>query len=228
MFCTNCGFKNQQGDRFCKGCGKPIGGFTETNAEVGSMNRDGAPMGAPIPAYSSSTFVPNTQSSIAYPKHKKNVKAVWISIFTAVGLAIAGYMLYFLLLAPKPMDIVNKFVGALSNKDIKTAVSCLDPKYEKLYKGLNGILSNVTGMSIDDVVQALPALSQFSGGKTDFNVYITDIVSQNTDGNSATVRVRLEMKNPAMQGQSDIAPAELTFILNRSLFDGWRITSFLQ
>lgn len=61
-----------------------------------------------------------------------------------------------------PVDVAQKLVEATNELDIKTVVSCLDPKFEKAYYATSNILGKLIGFSVTDIADLLPILRTFS------------------------------------------------------------------
>ncbi len=96
----------------------------------------------------------------------------------------------------KPVDVVEKFIRAVNEKDINTAVTCLDPKYEKAYNSTNNILGAFIGVSIKDVADLLPMFFDFAKSKDssvqDLYIKLVRVVSEETTDNTAKIAVALE------------------------------------
>lgn len=146
-----------------------------------------------------------------------------------IALAAAGFLVFNTFLAEKPAKTVYKFIEAINNKDINTAMECMDPKDEKLYYAASKIAGEFLGVNPTDIADLLPGtieLLQDSGEmKADLQMEITDIVSQEVNGDYATVVTHIKGISTDENGQVTRDEGQATFKLQK--FDvGWRIVNF--
>jgi hypothetical protein len=170
---------------------------------------------------------PVVQYAVNAPVQKKkgHGTAITLGVLAAVVLLIAGFFIYKSATAPKPQDIVNKFVDSINTMDINTAVSCMDPKYELIIKGVSGLMSKVAGVDSSELLNSIPVLAEMQGsygGVGKFKLNIVRVISENINGDNATVRVEMKFENADGTSENE----EGTIYLKNFSGKGWRITNF--
>ncbi|MDD3894534.1 MAG: hypothetical protein PHU36_05880 [Syntrophomonadaceae bacterium] len=222
MYCTKCGSPIISGAIFCNVCGNKI--ESEVFSQANLVNT--SPAGQVLP--NASAAVMATATPIAAGAAKTVSTAVSAKIITAIIISAmigAGIFLYNMFFVVEPVDIVNKFVQAINEKDVNAAISCMDPTTEKTYTAASSILSGVIGVEITDVMDLLPGLLEMSGSPVDLQMEITDVVSQFISGNDATVVVNIKALATDENGIQTPEGGQSSFRLHK-FNDGWRITSF--
>lgn len=125
-----------------------------------------------------------------------------------------------------PTGITQKFVRAVDEKDLNTAMSCLDPKYDMAYQGSSNIFGDIVGVELSDLADLFPALFSISGSvtgdKTDYSMKIVNIASENMQGESATVVALVDVSEADAAGKLSSSRENATFHLKK-FNDGWRI-----
>lgn len=221
MFCPYCGTELPAGARFCSGCG--------TRAAFNSGPGNGASM-LSQPTINDARFLASGVNQAAGAAGMVVAQAAGGAVrakFTAVALTAAivtaGIILYNMFFVTKPHDVVYKFFNALNEKDFNTAITCLDPKYEKMYNATSNILQSFIGISLKDVADLFPALFEFaqyeSGDTSDVRFEVKDIVSEEISGDKATVVVNLEVKDET----GKVVDGGNGAIYLQQFNDGWRI-----
>lgn len=205
MYCPACGFSNQPTASFCGKCGNQLP--VDNSSPQASAN----PNSAPVVAATQTTGIAISRKIMM--------------IIIVVAIICAGIFLYKVLAGEKPIDTVNKFIQAINEKDINTAMSCMDPKSEKVYKASSKILSGVIGFELTDLAALFPGLLQISGCPVDLQMNITEVVSQDITGNDATVVVRIRALETDGDGNQSVDGGLSKFQLHK-FNEGWRITSF--
>lgn len=133
--------------------------------------------------------------TVNVPKEKASSK----NLFKIIGIAACIVVLIGFLVktfaSDKPIEVVEKFITAVNDKDINKAVTYLDPKYEKLYKASSKVLSKVLGApELSDIADILPGFSQLAGSKDTSQITIEKVISQDVQKNTATIKVLLNFK----------------------------------
>jgi hypothetical protein len=207
-------------EKFCRICGTPV------QAGVGSNNVNSNNQG--MPNYPNVSQLPQQQYYAPAPQKKSHAKGIAIGASAAVVLIVAAVILFTVILVPKPVDVANKFIDSINNKDIKGAVSCMDPKYELIYNGANALLSNISGVNMSDFADLLPALGgmNIDGNTFDYKINIKDVLSEDVNGDNATVKVALSLE---VNNGGDIQKqdAEATIMMRKFSGKGWRIVNVL-
>ncbi|MBP8707200.1 MAG: hypothetical protein KBH94_00575 [Caldisericia bacterium] len=138
---------------------------------------------------------------------------------------------------PKPIDTVVTFFDSINNKDINTAVSCLEPKYQRLFNLTNKIIGAITGVNLSDILDLAPFLSfladYFPEIKEDpelpiwVKFEIIEVITQSIDGKEATiiVKVRGSEVNFITEEILNSEIAIVSFNLKNYSNDGWKIVN---
>lgn len=226
MFCGKCGFKLVEGDSFCRNCGEPINvlrGTEERNEK--HVQPDSTDHTTPVQEKAAATQSAATFRTAA--GKRPGALKVFLVLFMITAVAAVGFYLYRAYFIPQPVAVVNKFANALNEKDINTLVTCVDPKVELAYKGMDSILSKFTyGIKFSDMANLFPALYQIMGAEnndqTDYKIVILKIISKNIKGSSATVSAEMEFQTTDSAGHVKTESGPGTFYLNR-FNSGWRI-----
>lgn len=222
MFCTKCGAPVVSGAIFCNACGNKV--VSQTLNHINSVNS--SLMNQMLPNAGPAAVA--TAAPVAVAAAKTVGTAVSAKILTAIIVTAvigAGIFLYNMFFMVEPVDIVNKFVQAVNEKDVNTAISCLDPTTEKTYTAASSILSGFIGVEIADVMDLLPGLLEMSGCPVDLQMEITEVVSQDIEGDNATVVVNIKALATDENGDQTSDGGNSVFRLHK-FNDGWRITSF--
>jgi carbon monoxide dehydrogenase subunit G len=166
-------------------------------------------------------------ASTAVQGAKAGIQAKIMATVITVAIVAAGGILFNMFFVEKPIDVVDKLINAINEKDINTAMSCMDPAEEKLYKAGSSILSGFIGVNLTDVADLLPGLFKYmqSSGdmKADLKLEVTDVVSQEISGDDATVVVRVKALSTDENGRASDDAGEAKFWLHK-FNAGWRIT----
>ncbi|MFA6001073.1 MAG: hypothetical protein WC828_03055 [Thermoleophilia bacterium] len=147
--------------------------------------------------------------------------------FLVVALVASVSIYHFVLAEPKPVDTVNKFVNAVNEKDINTAVSCLDPKYEKAYNATSGIIGGLTGVELTDIADLFPALISISGTKADLQMKIVNVESETVQGEYTMLKTQVEARGTDENGRVTSEQGPVTFKMKK-FNDGWRIVDMIS
>ena len=209
MYCKNCGTKLAEGSVFCPGCGHVVG------AEPVSRGAQAA----------SQTFQASVQTAGSTIVAAKKTKIVIAAVI--VGIVAVTLIIYNVFFVERPINTVKKFISALNDKDVNTAVTCMDPKYEKLYSATSNILSKFTGgVNIKDIADLFPAicsLSKEEGNTADAHMDIKNVVSTKINGDKAVIVVNLNIEETDDNGAASEESVRASFYLAK-FSQGWRIT----
>lgn len=237
MFCSKCGYKLDSNDKFCRGCGAPVNSGQSNSGSAGTSAQSqtqgmgtGVPGGMHPAGNAPQEYVRTADTGTAGTVSKASKGKILIASIAAVAVVAVGIILYSVLVVPQPKDVVNKFVNAINGKNINDAISCMDPKYELMYKGLSGALSGLTGgVQVSDLADLVPGMfdmfNQYGGGAMNYSLKIINVESEDISGDSATIRVNLEAKVTDTSGQSQVNDGEAVFTLQK-FSQGWRIVNF--
>lgn len=144
-------------------------------------------------------------------------------IVVIIVIIAAGYFLYNTFIVEKPEDVVNKFIQAFNERDLNTAVTCFDPKYERAYNLTNKILNSVVGFNISDFSDALPFMLEYVKAEdenyTDIYLDITDIVSKQINGDKATILASIKATNE----YGKVIDGGNSYFYLKKFNAGWRI-----
>lgn len=226
MFCVKCGHKLPEGANFCVNCGAPrvvdqsgyqISNDTARQITVGDINPP-LPVMEGIHKFSSAAGV----SAVQLARNAVKTKILTVSIVAAI--VAAGIILYNMFFVVKPIDIVEKFIKAVNEKDINMAISCFDPKYEKAYNATSNILESFIGVNMKDVADLFPMLFDFAKSEDpsvqDLYIKVVRVISEETTDNTAKVVVALEARDGPNGKLLDSGAS--VFYLSR-FNSGWRI-----
>lgn len=222
MFCGKCGASNNPGTRFCGQCGHPL------PAVPGQVNSSPGAVGNPISSIPGAPMMAQSVAAGAGQVARTAVNAKILGVVITAAIVTAGIILYNMFFVQKPMDIVEKFIAAINEKDMNTAISCLDPAVEKAYKAGSSILSNfIGGVEITDLVDLGPALMEMmhaNGDATDLQMEV-EKVSEQTSGNDSIIVVKIKAIETNSEGAQNTEEGNSTFKLHK-YNDGWRISDF--
>lgn len=222
MYCAKCGAAMASGVSFCGKCGNP----TVAGYALGQVN----PIGfSPQPVNQSlaigsplAGFGGEKSGGIVQTTNRAIKSKVIIASITA-AIVIAGILLYNMLLVTHPHDIVEKFFNAINEKDLHTAITCLDPQYEKLYNVSDKILGNAFGFGLKDVSDLLPFIFNLqnaqNNGSSDRLIELEKVVSETIAGDSAEVIVQVSEKD----GNGNRIDGATGKINLKKFNEGWRI-----
>ncbi|NPV26075.1 MAG: zinc-ribbon domain-containing protein [Firmicutes bacterium] len=224
MFCVKCGHQLPDGANFCVNCGAPSVAnqaakqILNTASQVAASVSPSSSVMMGVNEVARATGVGAAQVAGTVAKTKILTTSI------VVAIVIAGIILYNMFFVVKPIDVVEKFIKAINEKDINTAVSCFDPKYEKAYTATSNILGTFIGVSIKDVADLFPMLFDFAKSKDpsvqDLYIKVVRVVSEETTDNTAKVVVALE----ASDGPKGKLLDSGTSVFYLSKFNsGWRI-----
>jgi len=198
MYCKKCGCKLEEGSTLCPNC---------KNIQPQARNVQ--------------KIINNTITNTGNGRKSK-----FNGVTTFIAIISAGFIIYFMFFAPRPVNTVKKFINALNNKDMNTLITCMDPKYEKLYNGAGNIFSKfIGGINVKDVMDMFPAiydLSKQGGNSADIHVEIKSVVSQQINGDNAVIVVNIYGKNTDESGIINEGPGQAAFYLTK-FSEGWRI-----
>lgn len=139
MFCYKCGKKNKESATFCEECGTKL--FPKEKEAIKEIEE-----GDKVISKTAKTAVKATGKAMKF-----TTKLV-ISLVIVVA-AVIGLNYYFTVKVASPDQVVKKAVNSLEKNDIKTFVSCTDPKFQKQFDlGLGvvgGIINGATGANLD-------------------------------------------------------------------------------
>lgn len=199
MFCSKCGSKLDEGDKFCRVCG------TLTNPNDANAGQSfGNQSGPQYHVYSTPSY---TQTPVNYANvnirtggSKKNI----ILIAAAAGaVVIIGVILFFVLSSQgKPSSIVQRFVDGINSRNVNTVLSCVD---------------QVTAKEI--AVDSFDNLTQSNA-----RITITKILSENETGDSATVVASTVITQKDSDGETNTDTGDATFYLEK-INGQWKITN---
>lgn len=114
----------------------------------------------------------------------------------ALILLIGGALGYYYFIYDNPVDIVYKFTNAVNERDLNTAVECLDPEKEMAYKGINAVFSKFVGFGTSDVANLIPFLYKTlrtEGNYSDPYFKIAKITSKEIHGDNTKITVLVEL-----------------------------------
>lgn len=227
MFCGQCGQTVDAADLFCQNCGNPRGARGDASGQNAVPGQEAVPAtagGAPVAGGAMGAAA--VQGTVQAAGGAFRVIMLLVVLAVAVT-AVAGGVYYFVLNEPGPADTVEKFIDAVNEKDLNTAMECVDPMYEKAYKGASGIIGGLVGVEVVDLADMFPALFAFSseltGDKTDYAMEVVRVESENVSGDTAEVVVVIAAS------RTDSAGRQVENLEERSLFylekfsEGWRI-----
>lgn len=238
MFCFKCGTKLQDGALFCHSCGSktidinslessnvnpntntPYTSYSNTASELASASRTTGTAAANIVTTAVSTGAKTAKIAL---------KAKILFSTIVLAMITAGVILYNMFFATSPMKTVDKFIGAINDKDMNTAIECMDPKYEKMYKAGTSLLGGVLGFDIKDVLDLSPAIfdiAKANGMKADLKIEKSKVIKEEKNGDKATVVIEIKAESVDDNGKKDTETGQATFMLEK--FDeGWRIIEF--
>lgn len=224
MYCNKCGYKLAPGDRFCRGCGRQVEPDNSAPASPVTIN--------PVTPMNYTAQPPQQLPGDAPKVRKKHTTGIIIGISGVLALVVAGVILFSTVFAPKPVDIVNKCVKAVNDMDIKAALSCVDPRYETIANGMNNVVSTFTGIDAFSMASMLPFFSEFAGSDMgsikDFKVSVNSILSNEEDGDNASVRASLKVSASTANSGINSQNLEVTFVLKKFAGKGWRIVNLIE
>jgi len=215
-FCTGCGNSVSDTDQFCRSCGAPQG--------ASLPGRQSAPaQPGPTPA-----AVPSAAASVGQVAARAAVPAAmyWAIAAVVVAAAVGGIAGYPAWQRHEAAAVAERFINAVDQKDMNTALSCMDPMVEKQYKSVGNITQGLLGVSLSDVANLVPLLfsgmQEITGDQTNYHMRVVQVVSDEVSGDSATVVLRVEMTNVDQNGATQTTTQNLSAKLRH--FDvGWRI-----
>jgi limonene-1,2-epoxide hydrolase len=222
IFCPNCGTVLDAGSKFCGSCGGELNiNIPDTANKVQS--------GAAATAQNAASYA---GLGVAAQTAGMAVQSKVIATTITVSIVIAGIILYNMFFAAKPIDTVEKFFKAFNEKDFNTAITCMDPKYEKLYKATDNIVSSLAfGIRMSDIMDLVPFAFQFQGeannDQTDFEFSIKKVLSQDINGDNAVITAIFEVENTDRSGRKSIDSGEDKIYLKK-FNEGWRIVEIGQ
>jgi len=168
-------------------------------------------------------LAPPINLTVNIPQEKKPSKIPIKIIALAASIIILSCFLYKMFNSNTPVKVVEKFIAAMNDSDVNEAVSYLDPKYERLYKASSKLISKLVGTpEITDIAEVLPGFMELSGGKENSEITIEKVLSEKIEGSSATVRVRLKIKEKDTNGNPISETDTGTFILKK-ISGKWKI-----
>ena len=187
---------------FCTKCGANINEgdrFCKTCGTTVGTNTVFNNQTAPQPQnYSTYNTAPGNMN-VTNTNYKKtgNKKLILIISIAAVLLVVCGIILFNVLTPAKPVDVVKKFVNAMDKKDAKTLISCVDPELEKSF-------------DVDEFFKA------------EYTVKIVKILSENINGDRATVVADTVITQKDANGKAETLNEKATFTLSK-INGSWRI-----
>lgn len=104
-----------------------------------------------------------------------------IGLLVVIALVFSIYCTFFV---TTPSDVVEKFFNSIDNADLNSAITCVDPKYEKAFNAASTLLNPILGFSGKDAADLMPALfgsdpSFKPNGNSRYNV---EIISSKIEG----------------------------------------------
>ena len=145
MFCYKCGKKNKESATFCEECGTKLFPKEKEDKNEKEVIKE-IEEGDKVISKTAKTAVKATGKAMKF-----TTKLV-ISLVIVV-VAVIGLNYYFTVKVASPDQVVRKAVNSLEKNDIKTFVSCTDPKFQKQFDlGLGvvgGIINGATGANLD-------------------------------------------------------------------------------
>lgn len=221
MFCPNCGTELPAGANYCGSCGSRAAFVSGSGKSIPVSNRHS--FNAARSVASSINQVAGATTVVAAQALGGAVRGKVTAVALTAAIVAAGIILYNMFFVTKPLDVVYKFFNALNEKDINTAMTCVDPKYEKMYNATSNILESFIGVSIRDVADLFPALLEFakyeSGDTSDIRFEIKRVVSEDIAGDRATVVIDVEVQDET--GQT--VDGGLGTVYLQKFNEGWRI-----
>ena len=218
MYCPNCG--SRATGSFCANCGRPVAEVSDAPSMPYSdmTNSDSDMTGQDLVSQTT-----RTASQAAGTAIKGKILAGFI--FAAI--VAAGIFLYNMYFLAKPIDTVEKFLHGVNQADINIMISSLDPRAEKAYKAVDGIASNfLFGIHISDVIDILPLAymlgKEASGDMSGIKIYIEEVISEDRDGDRATLDILFKVVKADAAGQQTIERGRDTITLQK-FNEGWRI-----
>lgn len=115
--------------------------------------------------------------------------------FVDVSKAFSEYLVNAATLKEDPSDNIYEFIECINAKDLNTAVTYIDPKYEKAYNATSNILEKVIGFNIKDFFDIAPVLLDFVKAENgslpgDFKININDVKKKYADKKDAVYYVK--------------------------------------
>ena len=145
MFCYKCGKKNKSSAAFCEECGTKLFPKEKEDKVEKEVIKE-IEEGDKVVSKAAKTAVKATGKAMKF------TTKLAIFLVIVVGLAI-GLNYYYTVKVASPDQVVQKAVNALEKNDIKTFVSCTDPKFQNQFNlGLGvvgGIINGATGVGLD-------------------------------------------------------------------------------
>lgn len=221
MFCGKCGASNTPGTRFCGQCGHPLPDVAGQAAPSPGV------VGNQIPSMAGTPMIAQSVASGAGQVARSAVNAKILGVVITAAIVTAGIILYNMFFVQKPMDVIEKFVQSINEKDINTAVTCFNPAYEKTYNATSNLLSGFIGFNLTDLADLCPGIVEFahaSGDATDLQMEVGEVLSQQTSGSDEIIRVNIKVTETDSNGNQTTNDVPTTFTMHK-YNQGWRISN---
>lgn len=106
-----------------------------------------------------------------------------------------------------PSEVVYKFMNALNEKDLNTALTCIDPRYERAADAIIKIIDAHYKINLKDIAEILPALfdsmQASSSSYSDFRITVNRINKKYVDDSRAVLSVTITMETISPSGNSE-------------------------
>jgi hypothetical protein len=194
-FCGNCGSALGEGQRFCPGCGQPVGGASAPGVQGAPPSAPQPPnapsqpsYAPPPPAYSQAPVYGQGYGQPAWgaPPQKRSRKGLWIGLVSAVVVIAVACVLVFVVFkgdifggkaASTPEGTVKAMLNAFENKDVDAIYGLLDPD----------ALEQITGFMDEDTFKA--TLSEGLLDTESIKFSDIEMETEETGDDSATVTI---------------------------------------
>lgn len=203
MFCSNCGSKIADTDRFCRTCGATVDSNPGFSGQP--VNRPvNQPASQPVNQYQGYSAPVYGQVPNQYPgvNTRTGNKKTIIIIAAAALVVVVGVVLVLLLSGGgRPVDTVNRFVDSINKRDFSAMVACVDP-----------VAADSMGLSSFTEI-----------ARSDVKISITRIISEKVDGDDAVViaDTAISQKDDSGKTQTEKEAAEFTL---KKIEGKWKIT----
>lgn len=113
MKCSACNFENSPNTRFCARCGNPMKSESRVNSEVGMQ---GAPVSSgpqAKPAYTGVNSQASMKETVAKPRKKANVKAIFLAFFQMLVYAVLAALPVIAIFIEKGVRVQSAFKASV-------------------------------------------------------------------------------------------------------------------